>query len=180
MCILFFLKCYLLSAVFCAGDRQLFLALACAHSHLCLQVDQRGKCHVCQGTVAQVPPLLLKDYSNAERPPAAAVFVFVAVVTVVVLHVAAADVGVAFVAVLQPAAAAVVVAVVPHVAAAAELVLSAVEMFEVGVLVVHGVAATVVVAEPQVLPTAFAIRHCFVGDSQLVSLVKQQVSSCPV
>lgn len=175
MCTLFCLKCYLLSAVFCDGDRQLFLALASARPRLCLRVDQRGKCHVCQGTVAQVPPLLLKDYSNAERPPAAAVFVFVAVVTVVVLHVAAADVGVAF----QPAAAAAV-AVVPHVAAAVELVLSAVEMFEIGVLVVHGVAAAVAVAEPQVLPTAFAIRHCFVGDSQLVSLVKQQVSACPV
>lgn len=98
-------------------------------------------------------------------------FVFGAVVTVVVLHVAAADVGVVFAVVFQSAAVVGVVvaaAVVPCVvaAAAAELAVavSAVEMFEIGVLVVHDVAAAVVAAEPQVLPTAFARAHCFVGD----------------
>lgn len=99
-------------------------------------------------------------------------FVFGAVVTVVVLHVAAADVGVVFAVVFQSAAvvvgvaAAVVPCVVAAAAAAAELAVavSAVEMFEIGVLVVHDVAAAAVAAEPQVLPTAFARAHCFVGD----------------
>lgn len=93
-------------------------------------------------------------------------FVFGAVVTVVVLHVAAADVRVVFAMVLQSAVV-VAAAVVPCVvAAAAELAVavSAVEMFEIGVFVVHDVAAAAVAAEPQVLPTAFARGHCFVGD----------------
>lgn len=94
-------------------------------------------------------------------------FVFGAVVTVVVLHVAAADVRVVFAMVLQSAVV-VAAAVVPCgvAAAAAELAVavSAVEMFEIGVFVVHDVAAAAVAAEPQVLPTAFARGHCFVGD----------------
>lgn len=95
-------------------------------------------------------------------------FVFGAVVTVVVLHVAAADVRVVFAVVLQSAVVVAAAAVVPCVvaAAAAELAVavSAVEMFEIGVFVVHDVAAAAVAAEPQVLPTAFARGHCFVGD----------------
>lgn len=96
-------------------------------------------------------------------------FVFGAVVTVVVLHVAAADVGVVFAVVLQSAvvvvaAAAVVLCVVAAAAAELAVAVSAAETFEIGVLVVHDVAAAAVAAEPQVLPTAFARGHCFVGD----------------
>lgn len=94
-------------------------------------------------------------------------FVFGAVVTVVVLHVAAADVRVVFAMVLQSAvvvAAAVVPCVVAAAAAELAVAVSAVEMFEIGVFVVHDVAAAAVAAEPQVLPTAFARGHCFVGD----------------
>lgn len=94
-------------------------------------------------------------------------FVFGAVVTVVVLHVAAADVRVVFAVVLQSAvvvAAAVVPCVVAAAAAELAVAVSAVEMFEIGVFVVHDVAAAAVAAEPQVLPTAFARGHCFVGD----------------
>lgn len=94
-------------------------------------------------------------------------FVFGAVVTVVVLHVAAADVRVVFAMVLQSAvvvAAAVVPCVVAAAAAELAVAVSAVEMFEIGVFVVHDVAAAAAAAEPQVLPTAFARGHCFVGD----------------
>lgn len=94
-------------------------------------------------------------------------FVFGAVVTVVVLHVAAADVRVVFAVVLQSAvvvAAAVVPCVVAAAAAELAVAVSAVEMFEIGVFVVHDVAAAAAAAEPQVLPTAFARGHCFVGD----------------
>lgn len=95
---------------------------------------------------------------------AAAVFVFAARVKVVVLHQAAADVGVVFV-VFQSAVVVVAAAAVPCVVAAVEfaVALSAVVMFEAGSLVEHDVAAPAFAAGPRVLPTAFVRGHCFVG-----------------
>lgn len=92
---------------------------------------------------------------------AAAVFVFAARVKVVVLHQAAAHVGVVFV--VFQSAAVVVAAAVPCVVAAAEFALSAVVMFEAGSLVEHDVAAAAFAAGPRVLPIAFVRGHCFVG-----------------
>lgn len=107
---------------------------------------------------------------------------FGAVVTVVALNVAAADVVVVLAVVHQSAVVVVAAAVVRCVVAAAGLAeaVNAVERFVIGVLVVHDVAVAVVVAGPQALPTAFARGHCFVVDSLLTSPVKQQVFSCPV
>ncbi len=106
--------------------------------------------------------------------------------TDVVLNVAAADVVVVFAALRQSAVVVVVVVAVVVVrvvvAAAAELAeaVDTVEMFVIGVLVVHDVAVAVVVAGPQALLTTFARGHCFVADSQLMSPVKRQVFSYPV
>lgn len=87
--------------------------------------------------------------------------------TVAELHVAAAaddddeDVRVVFAVARQSA----VVAAVDQCFEAAALAVktSAVEMFEIAVLVVHDVAAAAVAAGPRGLPAAFAKGRCFVG-----------------
>lgn len=83
--------------------------------------------------------------------------------TVAELHVAAAadddeDVRVVFAVARQSAAVDQCVE-----AAAPAVKTSAVEMFEIAVLVVHDVAAAAVVAGPRGLPAAFAKGRCFVG-----------------
>lgn len=72
--------------------------------------------------------------------------------------------GTVFAVVLRSAVV-VAVAVAPCVVAAAEMavVVSAVEVSEIGVHVVHD-AVAVVVAGLQVLPAVSAKEHCFVGD----------------
>lgn len=87
--------------------------------------------------------------------------------TVAELHVAVAadddeDVRVVFAVARQSA---VVAAAVDQCVEAAALAVktSAVEMFEIAVLVVRDVAAAAVVAGPRGLPAAFAKGRCFVG-----------------
>lgn len=151
----------LLSAVSCVCDHQLVLAAASERFRLCLPEGRREKCHVRRGATARVPPLQRTGYLDAGCPVADAVFV----VTVVVC-VAAADVAVAvFGLVLQSVVvAAEALNVVAAAAAALAVAVSAVEMFVFGVLVVHDVAAAVVAAGPQALPTAFARGRCFAVD----------------
>lgn len=148
-----FVYSFLFSVVFCVCDPGLFLVLASAHSHSCLWVDQREKCRVRQVMTVQVSPRQVTDCLNVVRA-ATAVFVFGAVVAAV----AVAVVAVVFAVELQSSVGVLCVVAVFEPAVA----VSAVEMFVIGVLVVHAVA--VAVAGPPALLTTFATGHYFVVD----------------